>query len=297
MLERLSIRHVRTLRHLHRTRSMRDTARLVFRSQPAVSLQIKDLEEIVGFQIIYHKRGRILFTERGEALARAAAVFEKDLESKIDELRKEETVAVRGGVTQDLFAASGHMLGQFKGNGIELVPMNSQQIIRGCETSELQFGVAKSGRPLPFAEKAWSQRLSWASCDPVPPRQGPLELVLLSKGCHYHNLALRAFEDADSDSVLLTICDDWSDIAKNLDRGGITIVPTSWQPVLGSWPACDMLPKLPPTSLNLIFPDPVSDTARWAVDQVSRMVESALDEGGGAFADFRFDRDVRLFPG
>ena len=102
MFERLSIRHLRTLRYLNETQNMGDTAKLVNRSQPAVSLQIKDLEEIVGFQIIYHQRGSIFFTEQGEKFARAAEDFEFQLEANITSLKGDITPVVKVGVTKPL---------------------------------------------------------------------------------------------------------------------------------------------------------------------------------------------------
>ncbi len=295
MLERLSMRHLRTLRILNETQNMCDTARLVNRSQPAVSLQIKDLEQIVGFQIIYHQRGAIFFTEQGEKFARAAQKFEQQLASSIDILQTDSTPGVRVGITQDLYAACGRLRQKLVENGVILVPMNSLEILQGCADRSLDLGVAKTGAPLPHATKTWDQKLNWAGCVPEFPRDTNIELVLLAEGCHFHELALRGFEDAAPDAVSLSICDSWNEIAQQLKGGGVTIVPSGWRAQLGGWPNTDQSPKLPACTLNLLTTPNSSKAVEWAASQLTTLVSSAL-EGGQTLSDNTWKANgIRLF--
>lgn len=295
MLERLSFRHLRTLRYLYQTNSMRDTARLVNRSQPAVSLQIKDLEEIVGFKIIFHQRGSIFFTDQGQKFANTAAMIEEQLKSSVGELKCNPKPTVKVGITQDLYAACGQLLRRFQETHVELLPMNSLAIIQGCSDGTLQLGIAKTGAPMPSACKTWEQQLNWASRIPDPTNETELDLVLLAEGCHYHELALKSFEHAEPDTISLSICDGWQDIAMQLRRGGVTIVPSSWRGVLGAWPSGSGLPSLPNTTLNLIMTPSESATVAWAAKQLSSMVSGALSGACSSVGENWSIQNIKLF--
>jgi DNA-binding transcriptional LysR family regulator len=68
----LDIDLLRTLVAFADAGSFKGAARLVFRSQPAVSMQMRRLEEIVG-QPLFARRGRdTVFTDKGEQLAQQA---------------------------------------------------------------------------------------------------------------------------------------------------------------------------------------------------------------------------------
>ncbi|MCL2713354.1 MAG: LysR family transcriptional regulator [Alphaproteobacteria bacterium] len=273
---------------------MRETARLVFRSQPAVSLLIKDLEEIVGFRLIYHQRGSIRFTERGERFAAAAAAIERQLEASIDEFRMAEPV-LKFGVTQDVYADCADELESFLAHGVRLVSMNSEEIIRFCRSGELDLGVAKTDEPLVDAASFWPHGLNWVGADMLRRKSGVLELALLEAGCFYHHLALTLFENARPGAVEFTICDDWDDIARHLEKGFVTIVCSDWTGQLPRWPGSHDLPPLPTATMNLIQANPGGSDSKWAADKVAARIRSAVTAKGRGVTYPWADRGIGVF--
>lgn len=301
MIEKLSIRHLRTLRILHETGSMRETALQVFRSQPAVSLQIRDLEEIVGFRLIYHRQGAVVFTGQGELFARAAAEFERQLEQQIGDLRNAPRAQISFGLTHDLYGACIDQQEEFADYGIELLPMTSRDVLAGVERGSLAAGVAKTGLPREDAIRTWFYRLGWAGA--VPVKSGlddPIRLVLLDTGCFYHHLALKLFENAHPMSVDLTICESWGEIAERLNDGGVTVVSSHWFSQIGRWQIHPDLPALPEAVLNLVRSKGSNPAAGdWGISRLGSIISASLtEEGGQRPGDAWHDNDIRIYaPG
>lgn len=84
---RLIFCHLITLRYLHEIKSMGYTAKLFRRNQPAVSLQIRELEKIAGFKINFHQWFPILFIDQREKYVRTTFKIKEHLKLSLDELK------------------------------------------------------------------------------------------------------------------------------------------------------------------------------------------------------------------
>lgn len=277
MIERLTMRHLRTLHILHETKSMRSTAERVGRSQSAISLQIKDLEDIIGFRLIYHRRGMIVFTEEGKKFANYAYQLEAQLSNHIEKISRNTSTHIHFAVPHDIYDACRFEINTFRDYGIMLSAMTSREIQHNFSKEKIDVGIIKSNTRLLKASTSWTCNLTWAGDQDYNRHATKTKLVLLDSGCFYHHLALELFANVTPSSVDLVICNCWDDVANNLHDGGITIISSNWAKAIGSIERPETLPRLPHAVLNLMQSPNNDDPAiDWAVARLSRIVSTSI---------------------
>ena len=252
-VEQISFRYLMTLCVLHETGSMRKTATLLRRTQPAISLQIKSLERIVGFDVVEHTRGRIAFTRRGTQLALQARGLIADMNQMVEDVATSTDESIRVGVTEDFFRRGMKDISNtFDEPWIDVQVEASDVLVQNFLGGGLDIALAKSVTPLKSATRAWQHEPAWAGHSCGSPGTRGMELVLLSEKCLYHQLAVAAFEKSARTYSVRSICSSWDVVFHALHRGGLTVVSREWP---GEAPLChenDELPTLPSASINLL---------------------------------------------
>lgn len=284
-LEQLNVRHLVTLCTLHQTGSMRRTAEMLGRTQPAVSLQIKLLESLLGFDLIDHRRGRLAFTQQGAWLVRRAGPIIADLDALLRESAVLSEQPLRVGLTEDFFRQGMKDLSVLLDEtAVDVHVQCSEDLLRQFHSGALDIAVAKGDAPLAGAWRSWRQTLGWAGRQ-VQRRRGTdgiLDLVLLPGGCLYHRVAVRTLEEHSRLYAIRSLCSGWDGVFRSLAQGGVTVVSRDWP---GEAPLCaeSDLPPLPGATVNLLV----------ARDRIPRRQER--EKLAGDIAGFlAFPEDSRL---
>lgn len=177
---------------------------LLGRTQPAISLQIKKLEELVQAPLFERDTRQLRLTPKGEILALYARQILCLHDEAVARLRASE---IRGsvhiGIPND-FAVFllPEVLGDFAAaNAGVMVNVScdiSAALLQGLGRGSFDLVVAMTAEParLPAA-KLWPERLAWAgSPERCPEALRPLPLVVYPEGCTYRARMTRALTKA-----------------------------------------------------------------------------------------------------
>ena len=88
----MTLRHMRYLDALGTTLHFRKAAELVHVSQPALSVQIADLESLLGAQLVERNSASVRFTQKGEALLGQVRKILEDVKAIEDAFRSRDEV-------------------------------------------------------------------------------------------------------------------------------------------------------------------------------------------------------------
>lgn len=184
---------LRTFATVADLRSFTRAGEVLGRTQPAISLQIKRLEELVRAPLFERESTPLRLTPTGEQLATYARqiLFLHD-EAVARLFRPHLTGAIHVGLPND-FAVTllPEVLGEFAAANadirLEVACDISANLLRGLQEGRHDLIVAMTAeQAAPTAAKLWADRLAWV----VPPARGieavrPLPLIAYPEGCVY----------------------------------------------------------------------------------------------------------------
>ncbi|MBS0621787.1 MAG: LysR family transcriptional regulator [Verrucomicrobia bacterium] len=184
------------------TGSFSESARIVGRTQSAISLQIKKLEASLGTPLFYRTSRKVTLTEQGEIFfgyAKRILQLQWEAYSRLKEPDVEGEI--RFGIPED-FAT--HYLPSVLPSFRRDHPL--VQLIVGCDltlhlldrfrTGEYDIILVKRDpQGVTGGERVWSEPLIWAAADHYVPRE-PLSLILSPQPCIYRARALAALDIA-----------------------------------------------------------------------------------------------------
>ena len=274
-MEQISFRYLMTLSVLHETQSMSKTANVLRRTQPAISLQIKSLERIVGFGIVEHVRGRFAFTRQGTRLAMQAKHLVASMDQMVRDVASSSDEIIRVGVTEDFYRRGMKYISEaLDGDWIDVHIGPSGMLLDSFMDGKLDIAIVKSVDPLEDATKAWRHQPVWAGHPCESKGDRGIELVLLSESCLYHQLARQTLEKSARAYSVRSVCSSWDVIFHSLHRGGMTVVAGEWP---GEAPLADEdygLPRLPSATINMLVQNLRPKRQRDACEElVARMTE------------------------
>ena len=251
-LEQIGFHHLLTLRTLFKTGSVRQTASILGRTQPAISLQIKALEAIIGFDVITHRRGQLAFTSQGAWLAKRTEDVIEQMEGAVRQAAAIGRPPIRIGITEDFIRREMKDISPLiDSHRIDLYVQCSSLLMSRFYRGELDIVVAKGLRPIKGALRVWLHELTW-STTPIKHRNRGIELVLLSNGCLYHHVAIKTLTASAQNYCIRSVCNSWDGIYSSLACGGTTVVARNWP---GNAPIANQdceLPSLPPATINIL---------------------------------------------
>lgn len=173
---------------------------LVGRTQPAVSAQMRRLEELVGHRLLNPDSRRIELTEAGELLA----AYARQILALNDEVarrlsRRDRRNALRVGLPTDYAVAFlQEALTEFAAIHpevqLEIRCELSNRILAQLQEDELDIAIAMTAeRAAPYLARAWVERPIWvAAADLEVHRQDPVPLVCHPEGCEYRGRMIQA---------------------------------------------------------------------------------------------------------
>ena len=259
----LPIDLLRTLLVLARTRSFSRTGDEIGRSQSAVSLQMRRLQQIVGSAILSSSGKSFELTPQGEIVleyAKQIVALNDECVGRLD--GGILTGTIRVGIPSD-FALSflPQLLGRFSEAhpdvALDVTCELSRDLIAGLGRSEFDIVLAvHDDTPTAPLTDLWREPIAWVGGQIHDVRaKRPLPLVLFPDGCQYRLRILSALRRQD---IPYKIVYSSSNLAGNqaaIESGlGLTAISTSAvPPTLHALPPCMELPVLDDLDIGLFW--------------------------------------------
>lgn len=278
---------LRTFVLLAQTRSFTRTAERLGRTQPAVTLQLRRLEDAFGARLVARDRRRVALTPDGEALLPVAREVLALIAQAAEGLAGQAAAGeVRFGSPEDFATA---FLPAILARFVETHPAIrlstacelTRRLIDGVEAGDYDLAVIKQapGRLHPGARPIWREALMWVAAeDSRPPaKDAPLRLVLSPAPCVYRERATEALRAAGRGFEVVYASPSLAGAAAAVRAGlGITVLPrTLMPPGLAPLPARAGLPALEATVICLLL----RDGAPAAAEALARVVGQGIARG------------------
>jgi DNA-binding transcriptional LysR family regulator len=182
--------------------SFTKAGQLLGRTQPAISLQIRKLEELVGKTLMDTSGRNIVLTRDGESLARYARqllVMNDEIVARLQ--RKESTGNLRVGLPNDYavaFFQKALTIFSKQHPDVELAIHcdTSELLLSMFNKDELDIAVAMfDGTPPAGLIYTWAERPIWAAGGNLDPEaKSPVPIVAHPEGCHYRDRMVRSLD-------------------------------------------------------------------------------------------------------
>ena len=283
-MQTLDLAILRTLLAAVESGSFAAAARRIGRSESAVSLQIKRLEEQIGEPIFVRAGKQMTLTGAGERLVEYARRM-LDLNDEVLSAASENAIdgTVRLGVPHDvaetwLPAVIAGFRRSHPSATLKVVEGRSALLQSRLADNQIDLAVVFSAsRP---ANALWSANLPmvWIGRnDFALNRNAPLQLAAFDPPCFFRAAAIASLDGADIDwsigYVSNTLPDLWS--AVNLGLGVAVRTPAAVPPGLAVLDGQRGLPELPPFQVSLCGPP--GQSTRPVVASLRTILEDCLD--------------------
>lgn len=232
------------------------------RSQPAISLQIKRLQELLGVPLFDRARGGAVLSEAGMLVASYARRILALEDALLAELA---TTLPQGRLTlgvPDDFARilMPGLLEQLQHAAepirFEMAGDLSARLLERLDQGELDLAVAMTlAAPKEEPFRHWREGLAWVGRADAFERPGPLRLLAQPEGCVYRQVMLDALQRAGRDGTIVYTSPSLTGLEAALTSGfGITVLARRIAaPELV--PASTGLPALPDASVGIYLAD------------------------------------------
>ena len=283
----LPIDLLRTLVVLARTQSFSRTGEEIGRSQSAVSLQMRRLQQIAGSPILTSSGKSFEFTPQGEIVleyAKRMMALNDECVGRLD--GGILTGTIRVGIPSD-FALSflPQLLGRFSEThpdiALDVTCELSRDLIAGLVRNEFDIVLAvHDDTPAAPLTDLWREPTAWVGSQIHDLRaKRPLPLVLFPDGCQYRLRVLTALRRQD---IPYNIVYSSSNLAGNqaaIESGlGLTAISTSTvPPTLRALPPCPELPALDDFDFGLFWnPNGATGAMRALAAAMVRVLDGKL---------------------
>lgn len=183
----LDLELLRTLVAFADTGSFKRAAQLVYRSQPAVSMQMRRLEDLVG-HALFTKRGRdVAFTEKGLQLAAQARQIVTAHDRLVEQMHGAKVEGtIRLGIPDDyavviLPAVLRRLNLRFPGVTVDIVANTSPVLIQMLASGDLDIAILAAANPEPGDLDLRREPIAWVGApDHEAHQRRPLPLALFA---------------------------------------------------------------------------------------------------------------------
>lgn len=235
---------------------------LVGRSQPAMSLQIKRLEALVGAEIIRRSSRDVELTETGDMVldyARRMLSLNDELQHRLEQSQLSGTV--RLGIPNE-FAMS-HLprilagfTKRYPDVRLEVVSQLSNELLMEQKAQQLDLVIAFNVRSKSRETVAWTEELVWVlSTDARFDDLVALPLVVAPKGCVYRDRMLKTLDRDHANWQIVYTGSSYGGIRAAVMAGlGVTVLAKSTVPAgLKTIKDSNTLPKLENARVSLHY--------------------------------------------
>lgn len=259
-------------------------AELLGRTQPAISLQLKRLEELVGQNLLIRQGLQVEQSHAGRIIFRYA----KQILALNDEVLSQFiTTAVSGkihiGIPSE-FATTllPKILGRFSqaypSVSLEVTSSLSQQLLAEQKQKQYDLILALHHEPtMPNAQYVKAEcvkedELVWLSSGNHDVHlQDPLPLIIAPDGCRYRERAIEKLEQAGRRWRIVYTNPDLAGIQAAVNEGlGVTVLAKSTVPeAMHLLKASDKLPKLGSIGISVVYQNPrINKATEYLVDYI-----------------------------
>ncbi len=182
--------------------SFTKAGQLLSRTQPAISLQIRRLEKLVGLPLMDTSGRTIALTRDGESLCRYARQLLVMNDEIVARLQKRESEgSLRVGLPTDYAVAFfqkslAHFSRQHPEVQLSIYCEVSERLLPMFADNELDIVIAMyDDRPVPGLIYSWVERPIWAAGpDSDAERRDPVSIAAHPDGCHYRSRMIRCLD-------------------------------------------------------------------------------------------------------
>lgn len=279
----MDVDQLRTFLAIAETGSFTRAADVVFKTQSAVSMQMKRLEERVGRPIFVRDGRASKLTEDGERLldyARRIVKLNVEALAAFDD--KELTGRVRLGVPDDyadryLPEIMARFSRAYPGVELTVICEPSVDLVERIDANEIDLAIITNCDHMRPAETFRRERLLWVTSGRHPThKEEPLPLALGRPTCAWRKLAMQRLESVDRPYRLLYASSNAGAVAAAVLAGlAVSVLPESGlRPGMRILSPADGFPELPPCNIGLLR-SPHDGSA--LVEALAEHVVSSLD--------------------
>jgi DNA-binding transcriptional LysR family regulator len=235
---------------------------IIGRSQPAMSLQIKRLESMVGGELIRRSSRDVVLTETGELVldyGRRILGLNDELQHRLQQSQLSGTV--RLGIPNE-FAMSylpqilAGFTRRYPDVRLEVVSQLSRDLLKEQAAQQLDLVIAFNDQSQARASADWTEELVWVqSSDAQFEHQGYVPLVVAPQGCMYRNRMLETLDNASTHWQIVYTGSSYGGIRAAVMAGlGVTALAKSTVPSgLKIIKQSNLLPRLKNARVSLHF--------------------------------------------
>ncbi len=255
---------LRTFAMLAETGGFSRTGGIVGRSQPAISLQVKRLEELVGSQLVSRTGKKVELTEAGETLVKYArqilCLNDEALGRLID---RHASGPIRVGLPND-FAVSflPFILGDFSREhaaaSLNVECKISAELMHGLQKEEYDIVIALcDDAPASKLVKSWTEHVYWvAGKNSSVYQEDPVPLIVYPPGCYFRKRMTQSLDRYDRRWRVVFCSLSLASLVPAVSAGlGVTVLSEKTVPsdlrVLS--PEESGLPNLPDIEVGIFF--------------------------------------------
>lgn len=260
------------------------------RSQPAISLQIRKLEEIIGAKVIIVEGRSLKLTEEGETLivyARQMLRLNDEAVAKFS--GRPRTGLLRIGLPTDFASAYlQDVISSFAHHtpnvAIEVHCDLSRHILHGLHANDLDIAIGILNRDNnPYLVRSWEERPIWASAlDGEIHKRRPIPLATHPEGCEYRSRMTSALRAIGREWQVVYTNPAISDLQWAVSAGlGVTaLTRKTLQPGMRVLSIKDGFPALESIRIGLFYKHPRLSSAGLALVEtlITKMDEAADPE-------------------
>lgn len=256
---------------------------LLGRSQPAISLQIKRLEELIGRSVFTRNSPELELTEAGETLREYA---EKILSLNDELLARMDNSAIAGKVRLGIpseFATTllpkivSRFARAYPNVTLEVQCDLSKHLLSSKGRNKYDLILALHDNPEEAGHnRVKTDELVWVSSNEHSAHhQSTVPLIAAPDGCIYRNRAITRLKENEKSWQIVYTIPDLSGIQAAIEEGlGVTVLAKSTVPDnLTILKPCDKFPALGQLGISLITPGKETDAA---VEKISEYLKASL---------------------
>lgn len=245
------------------TGSVTAAARLLNRTQSAISLQIKRLEEFFGSEVFERQHRKLILTPMGEQLlGRAQRLIQLNDDIWCDLTTPAFEGEVRLGVPDDLIACYvPQILRRFNQAwprvSVSLTCSNSKELLEDLDAGRVDLTLTTDQVPLRPCETLWRSRLVWIAANGSNVHNSsPLPLAIGGRNCRFRPVLFNALSTAGREWRVVLAQSNQEAVYATVAAGiavSVALRDTvpSYLTVLGHTAG---LPELPEFGINLALP-------------------------------------------
>ncbi|WP_411236978.1 LysR substrate-binding domain-containing protein [Marivita sp. S0852] len=266
-------------------RNYTETGTVLGRTQPAISLQVKRLEELAGAKLLIHKGKQIELTPDGQALLGYAREILRLNDRAVANLQRARILGtLRVGLPIDYSIEHlQRIIAEFSRKNpqvtLDIRCNHSQHLLSSLHKDELDFAIAiTDSMPAPYVSIYWSERPMWTCArDYKVDPDTPVKLVAHPDGCHYRKRMIEALDAEGRDWHISFESPGISALQKAvLDGMGVTALTNkTLQPGMRLLGVEDRFSDLPNIHIGLFYKHvKMSDAALMLIEQVTEGVKA-----------------------